>query len=269
VPVDASPPPFIPAPGAETLTFRQVPPVRGRTVTRTYAEQGTLDCTVNGRRFRQNTDFRGERRETVLAASGLAVTRLKVFWAKYHSEMITDGKLAEDLTPMGGRTFVIERLPDVTTVADERGRLVEPRVAGDLLRAYPGVGRPDPILAALPGTPVPVGAPLPGVAQALRTAWEEEAKENPIADLEVRLVGVTAHLREVGGQRGRRFGVIEHVTDWEIRREGQPFMTTRMTARLTVQADPARRLREDTTSVGSFLGVPGCRRSHRVEEHAY
>jgi hypothetical protein len=154
------------------VTFAVRPPAAGDKAVASAVNDMTMEASVAlGKKAltmsMQSTETE-TRTEEVLAAAGGAVSKLRVtFTAK--TNVMKEGKRERKLkNPLVGNTYVVEVKDGKLTALDAKDRPVKGTALKLLKSTYESLGKPDPVAAALPATPLVKGQKVDALAGAIR-----------------------------------------------------------------------------------------------------
>jgi hypothetical protein len=118
-----------------------------------------------------------KRFEETLAVNGDARTRVKVTYGE-NAGTLRQGAEGAHAAPrpsvLAGKTYIVAALDGRVVVTGEAGTKVSPVEAREVSRHYASLGSPDALVAAIPATAPPRGAPIYELSKAL----EEEISRN-------------------------------------------------------------------------------------------
>ncbi len=171
-----------PAPGkakpasVETITFAKKAPGVGTRQQERFAMHMTLtinvDPTGSGkpRTSQVETSEAETKTEQLLAVNGDAVTKLQVTFAEKveTNKQGTDTVATNKRSPLSGRTFVVEAKNGKVVATDLFGKPASPSDAALLEKSYKSLGKPDPVLAAMPARPMKSGDKVDELSKAIR-----------------------------------------------------------------------------------------------------
>jgi hypothetical protein len=144
--------------GATRTLFTKAAPVVGAKRQESSELTMTLVMTVDGGRSDVNIRESVKRTEEILAVNGEAITKERVTF---------DDVQSTGPTSIKGKTFVVEAKGSKIEVLEGTGD------AREVERHLKNLGKPDPMLAALPSDGVAVGQRVEGVARAISDQLEE------------------------------------------------------------------------------------------------
>lgn len=130
----------------------------------------------------------------VLAATADAVTKLKVTFSKIDEKMTDDGKEKKKPSVIAGKTYVLESKAGKVDVQDDKGKPVSAAESKEAASHFKSLGKPDPIFAALPTTPIKAGDKVEPLAKGI-TERMAEGDGPKVSD-------VTVTFREQSGDDG-------------------------------------------------------------------
>jgi len=140
----------------------------------------TMDLTVdtgNGKPKSSAMEVKGveKRLEEVLAVSGDAPTKLKVTFSEKTETMKEGDKERPKKSALAGKTYVVDATGAKLAVTDEKGKPAPSAEAKEVEKQYKTLGKPEPMLAAMPSTPLQPGDPVPALAKALEEEMTAKA----------------------------------------------------------------------------------------------
>jgi len=130
------------------------------------------------------------RTEQVLAVAGDAVTRLRVTFVEKSESVTEAGKEKRHKSALAGKSYVVDATSGKVVVSDDKGKLVAPAEAHEVEQRYLTLGKPDPILAAMPPTPLASGEPLPALGKAMEQEMASIADGAVLTDARATLAEV-------------------------------------------------------------------------------
>lgn len=176
------------------------------------AEEPTKIESTNGEDSRQT--------QTVLAARGRIIDKVKVAYGDRIEFGEEDGKEERTVSPVSGKTYLAEAKKGRIVVTNARGKAVPKEEADLVTKDLPELGKLDPLEEAIPETPLEVGAPLERFSLALA----DYLKRDSDPDTEVRDTQV--HLAEIRqGPRGLT-GILAIEATFVVRIDDTPFTLT-------------------------------------------
>ena len=151
----------------------------------TYDEEQVLDNRLNfiaPQKGYGGTLGREKKKVEIAAMDGKAITRLKVTYFE-HAFTATrlDGTQLQQVTPLNGKTYVIEADAQhgITFVRDDHDSMA-PAIEDQAVRAeWSTLGRPDPLIAAVPETPMKRGDESPAFADVVKRMLTTGSTETP------------------------------------------------------------------------------------------
>jgi len=185
--------------GAATSTggvafTRQPPKVGDRFVEQMTIETQLQLSTRKGDGPPQKSDLATREAETreeqILALSGDAVTKVQVTYTERTEVMKEGGRESKTPSPLAGRTYVLQARDGKTSVLTPAGRPAPTAQARQVESSCPHLGRPEPILAGMPGRPLVPGEKVPELEGALRAELAGRAKDMPVSAAAVTFAGV-------------------------------------------------------------------------------
>lgn len=157
-------PPALDKPVTPTV-FAKVVPVAGAKRRESSELTMALSLATDGGRANVNVRESVKRTEEILAVTGDAVTKTKVTF---------DSVEATQPSVVGGKTFVVESKDAKLDVRDEQGKPAPADQAKEVEKHLKNLGKPDPMLAALPTGGVLPGQKVEGVAKAIRDQLKDD-----------------------------------------------------------------------------------------------
>ena len=218
----------------DAIKFTKVPYSVGTVWDMQVEETVELKITVPIAQTQSQTTQTSETLE-VLATEGPAVTRLKVVY-NHQSVIVTKYPAApvEKPTPVNGKTYVVELAGGVVVILDDH-RVAAPADEDQYVRAEWGLlGRPDPLLAALPDLPVKRGQSVNGIAEML-TQQDAGAEVVSYDDKH-------ASLKDIVSESGQQVGIFAFGYKTHLSRGAQK-VDGDVTGTLAVRASDAHELR--------------------------
>lgn len=164
-----------PAPATTTL-FTKAAPIVGAKRQESSELTMTVAMTVDGGRSNVSVSEAVKRTEEVLAVSGDAVTKAKVTF---------DSVQSTQPAALAGKTFVVEAKDGKLDVRDVHGKPASPAEAKEVEKHLKGLGKPDPMLAALPANGVVAGQKVEGVARVISDQVKEGGDGISVCDVVV------------------------------------------------------------------------------------
>lgn len=171
-----------PAPDAAAATaaartvFTKAAPVVGAKRRESSELVMTMSMTVDGRRSDVNVSESVKRTEEILAVNGDAITKAKVTF---------DSVESSQASAVVGKTFVVEAKDGKLDVRDAEGKPAPPGQAREVEKHLESLGRPDPMLAALPPAGVVPGEKVDGVARAISDQLKDRGDGMTVSDVVV------------------------------------------------------------------------------------
>ncbi|MFO0617278.1 MAG: protein kinase [Polyangiaceae bacterium] len=190
--------------------------------------------------------------ETILAADGKTILKMKVAYGDVTSETVEGGKSTTTKTPVSNKTYVVEFKGGALVVTDENYKPV-PAAEADIVKKdeAESVGKPTPTLTSLPDGPVKRGAAVDTIAEILRT--EAADAKTDVSDVVVKLERVET---DRGGHRVGVFAVSLKVVNHEA--EFATAMTLKGSLSIREDARPiAYALEGPVTLKGAQIDVAG------------
>jgi hypothetical protein len=192
----AAPPPPPPSPPPPGVTFAARAPVAGEKAEDQSRNEMAMEVSFAlGKRalkMAMQTTETETRTEEVLAAAGGAVTKLRVTYTA-KTNVMREGKKERKLkNPLAGNTYTVESKDGKLTVLDARARPVKGTALKLITSTYETLGKPDPMTAALPRTPLVTGQKV----EALARAFQESMKGKTGKGMTIGDVTVTFRDRE-------------------------------------------------------------------------
>lgn len=133
--------------------------------------------------------------EEVMAVNGDAVTKVKVKYESYDTKATEAGKEKKKSSPLAGKTYLVEAKDGKIEVRDEKGKFVPAVEGNDVEKQYHTLGKPDPMGAAMPKTPLKPGDRADSIAKAIQEQMKAGSDGMNVSD-------ITVTLREIKGDVG-------------------------------------------------------------------
>jgi hypothetical protein len=168
-----------PAPDAATAmrtVFTKAAPTVGTKRQESSELVMTIAMTIDGRRSEMNVSESVKRTEEILAVDGDAVTKVKATF---------DSVQSDRPSAIAGKTFIVESKNGKLEVRDPQGNTASAADARDVERHLKNVGKPDPMLTALPPAGVAPGQRVDGVARAISEQLKEGGDGMSVSDVVV------------------------------------------------------------------------------------
>ena len=162
-------------PVTRTLFARAAPVVGGKRRESSELVM-TMAMTVDGRRSDSNVSESVKRTEEILAVSGDAVTKAKVTFDEVESSQAST---------LAGRSFIVEAKDGKLDVRDAEGKPAALDQAKEAERHLKNLGKPDPMLAALPANGVVPGEKVDGVARVISDQLKESGDGMTVSEVVV------------------------------------------------------------------------------------
>lgn len=206
---DAGAPTADPAPAASTVTAAPTEltfTVKNRAVGSTWDESATTQTQISLTKPKklENTEIsKDSAKFEVLAADGAKLLKVKVTYKEKVQTVSADGKDKTKTHPAQGNSYLAEFKDGKVVVTDENKKKVsaeEQKAVSSDVRGF--LGKPDPILAGIPGVPVKVGGAANSIAEALR-----ERLGN--GESQVELTGVSATLKSITSVADHKTGTFD------------------------------------------------------------
>jgi len=216
------------APAAPTpppgVTFTARAPVLGDKAEATSLNDMTMEASValgkKALKMSLQTTETETRTEEVLAAAGGAVTKLRVTYTA-KTNVMKEGKRERKLrNPLAGNTYVVELKDGKLTALDAKAKPVKGTALKLLKSSYETLGKPDPMVAALPATPLTKGQKVEALGKAIKESLQgKAAKGMTVGD-------VTVAFRDQEGDLGvfdvtAKVALVEKPMKFEMDLKGQ------------------------------------------------
>jgi hypothetical protein len=108
----------------------------------------------------------------ILGVAQGAARKLRVTFGERSTTRIMNGRQTRSNAPVSGKTYVLEARAEGLAIVDDKGRDVSSREGELLARLFHGLGTPEQLPRAIPRSPMPVGQPVPGLADAIKSDFE-------------------------------------------------------------------------------------------------
>jgi hypothetical protein len=187
----ATPVTTIVPPKVDGLVFTKGQLKVGQTADETNTMKMTMSITVDpgtGKPQTMNVDKTGSEKksEKILATDGSAIQKLQVTYTeKTDVEKDDKGKETKRPSPLNGKTYVVEDKAGSHDITNDKGKTPPPVETTLVEKSYKMVGKPDPVMSAMPTRPLVVGQPVPELAKALEEVLDKEGGNMKISDLAV------------------------------------------------------------------------------------
>jgi hypothetical protein len=135
----------------------------------------TMAVRVSGKSMTIDSSETEERKTEVLAVADGVATKVRVRYLKHQKESKVDGKSSSATSPVGGKTYIVERKGDKVVVTNADGKSVSPEEEKQLIKNYRRLGKPDEITKTLKSKPRKVGEKLDDVAKAMSDQFRERS----------------------------------------------------------------------------------------------
>lgn len=103
----------------------------------------------------------------LLALNGDVPSKVKVTYTSVDSKMTEMGKEKAKPSPIAGKTYIIEAKDGKTVITSGDGKTPPAVETKEIEKNFKSLGKPDPIAAALPTTPLKPGEKVDSLAKAL------------------------------------------------------------------------------------------------------
>ena len=170
-------------------------------------EDETMDLSMalsidlgNGKPMNQDVKEHDEKKRVVevLAATGDAVTKVKVIYGTVDKKTTEGGKDKTKPSPTSGKTYIVDSAGGKTTVTDANGKASPVIEAKEVEKDFKSLGKPDPMTAAIPSTPLKPGDKVDAMSTALTEFLNRDMKESE----GVKVSNVNVTFKEQSGDEG-------------------------------------------------------------------
>lgn len=190
--------------------------------------------------------------EKILATDGAAIQKLQITYTeKMDVDKDAQGKETKKPSPLHGKTYVVEDKAGAHIITNEKGKTPPPAEATLVEKSYQMVGKPDPVMNAMPSRPLVVGQPVPELVKAVEEVLNKEGGNMTISDLSV-------VLKEKSGDEGV-FDVKATLTvsdgpmnfamavtgDMRVRTADSQLTAMKMAGPVTITSEPTGKLKMD------------------------
>lgn len=161
---------------AKGTSFTKIAPAVGTKRQESSDLRMTMAMTVDGRKDDTSVTESVRRTDEVLAVAGNVVTKVK-----------TKFETVESTQPsaIAKKTYVVEAKDGKLDVRDEQGKPSPPGEAREVEKHFKNLGKPDPMLAALPATALVPGQKVDAIAEALTEHVKEPGESMTVKDVVV------------------------------------------------------------------------------------
>ena len=161
----------------DTIKFKK----KDWNVNSSFTNNSTVDVTLDMTKPKSSS-FTSKDAKTskvdILAADGKTILKTKVSFSAYSKVETNDGKTKESTPPVVGKSYIAEFKDKKIVIVDESRKKVsakeEKAVKGEVNDI---LGKPDPLITALPGAPMKVGDTADSLSEALRELIAEGENE--------------------------------------------------------------------------------------------
>ncbi len=176
-PVEPREEPPIHADTAATVQFKSKPLVVGDKYTATEESLMKMVLAAKGQSVTIEQHETEERKIEVLVVKDGLPSKIRVRYARHTKDTKADGKPKPSPSPVGGKTYVVERKGTEIVVTNEQGKAVTEEEREQVTKDHRRLGKPDEITTALKSKPRKVGENLDDVAKALADQFKERSAE--------------------------------------------------------------------------------------------
>ena len=187
--VDAQAPP--------ATTFARKAPVVNAKATEKGTSKTNLVTSIdsgNGKPQLQTLDETDaeQKVEQVLAVADDAITKMQITYDDKTTTTVEGGKTKTTTSALKGKTYVVEAKGDgKLDVRDAKGKPAPPREAKLVSQDYRSLGKPDPVLKAMPERALAVGESVPELAQAITDELKDDSPDLDVSGVTVKFAGAT------------------------------------------------------------------------------
>jgi len=173
--------------------------------------------------------------ETILAADGKTVLKVKIQYGEQTKTETTDGSSQTTTSPTAGKTYVGEYRNGETVVTDENYKPVPAPEEELVKKQLNDLGKPNPDLTALPDVPLKPGDRADTLSEMIRSGFAEGNGE---------LSDVVVTLKEIQVENGVKKGVFD--MSFKVVQPADMFkMTMTLSGTLVIRADNGRMTKMD------------------------
>jgi hypothetical protein len=186
--------------------------------------------------------------QELLAVSGDAPTKVKVTFTSIDAKMVEGGKENRRPTPLAGKTYVVEAKDGKIDVKDDKGKAVAAAETKEVSKHFKSLGKPDPVAAALPTTPLRPGEKVEALSRSLESYMQQDESGLKVSD-------VTVTFREKLGDDG-----VFDLTLKMGKEEGPMSMTMDLKGEMrisTTTGEPRKMELKGPITIGSTGGTGG------------
>jgi hypothetical protein len=230
------------APKARTFQFQKKQPAAGDVSTAQQRMVLKLDFVLSGpdiepTPIKTSSTSVSHYSTTVLAARKGIVDRVKLAFSEmYDDEVGEEGKTERKAGPASGKTYLASWEKGRVVVTDEAGKPISQEEREAIQGSLPKLGKPDPVEAALPETPLRVGDSLDRFAK----VFEKEVLTSSSAG-SVRFGKTRIRLAEIVQDARGDVGVFSMSTTMTLQDAEAPFvMIVPMEGKISFRAKGAR-----------------------------
>jgi hypothetical protein len=180
-----------PKPVVDGLVFAKGKLKVDQTADETNTMKMAMNITIDpgtGKPQTMNVEKSGteKKSEKILATDGTAIQKLQVTYTdKTDVEKDAQGKEAKKASPVSGKVYVVEDKDGKHIVTTDKGKTPPPVEMTLVEKSYKMVGKPDPMMSAMPDRPLVVGQPVPELVKALEEVLDKEGGNMKISELSV------------------------------------------------------------------------------------
>lgn len=175
---------------------------------------------------------------TVLEAHQGLIDKVKIAFEDVYEEQADNGNTQRKAHPVSGKVYAAGLVKGKVAVTDEAGNPVSQEEQTDVAGRLPELGKVDPLEAALPTTPLKVGASLDRFAKVLTTeVLQQEGDPN------TRFSGTRVRLSEVTRDARGTLGIFRITTTMTTKDPESPVvLTVPLEGQMTARAEGAELL---------------------------
>jgi len=173
---------------AAAATFAKAAPVVGAKRTESSELSLTLAMTVDGKKSDTKVVEIVRHTDEILAVSGEAVSKVRVTFDEVSSTQ-------QPASAIKGKTYVVEAKDGRIDVRDANDKPAPPSEAREVEKQFKNLGKPDPMLGALPTGGVMPGQKVDSIAQAITEQLKDSGEAIAVKD-------VVVTFRETRGDEG-------------------------------------------------------------------
>lgn len=135
----------------------------------------------------------------VLALNGDAPSKVKVTYGTVEKKMTEGGKdKGAKASPISGKTYIVDSAGGKISVTDPSGKPAPSQEAHEVEKHFKSLGKPDPLTASIPTTPLKPGDKVDAMANAIGEYLNRDSEKNE----GVKVSNVNVTFKEQSGDEG-------------------------------------------------------------------